>query len=398
MYVADSQTLEQTLREGRALCLSGGGYRAAIFHLGALLRLHHTGRLHGLDVISSVSGGSIASAWLACRYLETRQGDKESFADWCWRIDFQREVVEPFRAVVARDLRTGPVLLTCLWNWLWPSTRVNLLRRKYERLFSARKLHDLPAEPRFVFCATDLTFGVNWEFSARRCGDFQAGYLREHGAISLATAVAASSCFPPLFGPLRLPVRAEDFMRGKHESEYGDHLRDRIELSDGGVYDNLGTEPVIKHCAEILVSDAGAPFAFVAGENALRRLLRYASVIGNQAVALRKRLFFQGLHHREFEGAYWNLSDRDAGAHGYNPDLCRERLASIRTDLDRFTAAEFEILVNHGYFSCLDGAEPASRQAEPVPWPYPGRQDESAVRRELRSSHRRFWHRRWWQN
>ena len=363
-----------------------------------MLRLHHTGSLHGLDVISSVSGGSIASAWLACCYLSGRQGEEESFAAWCWRIDFLRDVIEPFRAVVSRDLRTAPVLLTWPWNWLWPSTRVHLLRRSYERIFQGRKLSELPVSPRFVFCATDLTFGVNWEFSAQRCGDFQAGYLRRHEDISLATAVAASSCFPPLFGPLRLPLRAEDFSRGKHESEYGDHLRDRIELSDGGVYDNLGTEPVIKRCAEILVSDAGAPFAFVAGENALRRLLRYASVIGNQAVALRKRLFFQGLHHGEFEGAYWNLADRDAGAHGYNTDLCRELLARIRTDLDKFTRAEFEILVNHGYFSCLDGAEPAVRQVEAVPWPYPARQDEAAVRRALAGSQRRLWHRRWWQN
>ena len=363
-----------------------------------MLRLHHTGRLHGLEVISAVSGGSIASAWLACRYLAGRQARSESFADWCWRIDFQREVVEPFRAVVRQDLRTLPVLLTWPWNWLWPSTRVQILRRRYEVLFEDRKLQDLPALTRFVFCATDLSFGVNWEFSARRCGDFQAGYLRQHGEISLATAVAASSCFPPLFGPLRLPLRAEDFVRGKHDSEYGDHLRDRIELSDGGVYDNLGTEPVIKTCAEILVSDAGAPFAFVAGQNALRRLLRYASVIGKQAVALRKRLFFQGLRHGDFEGAYWNLWDRDAGAHGYNPDLCREVLARIRTDMDRFTGAEFEILVNHGYFSCLDGAEPASRQSEPVAWPFPERQDEAAVRQALRGSERRFWHGRWWQN
>ncbi len=52
-------------REGRALCLSGGGYRAAIFHLGAMLRLHEREQLRGLDLFSAVSGGSIALAWLA---------------------------------------------------------------------------------------------------------------------------------------------------------------------------------------------------------------------------------------------------------------------------------------------------------------------------------------------
>jgi NTE family protein len=385
---------------GRALCLSGGGFRAAIFHLGALLRLHACGRLRDIDAISSVSGGSIASAWLACRYLAGRRDEREAFADWCDRIDFLATVVEPFRQVAARDLRTLPVLLTLPWNWLWPSTRVGLLRRRYERIFEGVELRDLPASPRFVFCATDLTFGANWEFSRRRCGDFQAGYLRRHGRISLATAVAASACFPPLFGPMRLDVRAEDFLRGAHRSAQGDHLRDRIELSDGGVYDNLATEPVIKSSREVLVSDAGAPFAFVAGQHALRRLLRYASVVGSQSVALRKRLLFRAIRAGEVSGAYWNLSDRDAGAAGYSLGLCEEVLARIRTDLDRFTSAEFEVLVNHGYFSCLDGLAAADGEhpsASPA-WPYPGRESESGVRVALRHSQRRFFHARWWQN
>ena len=384
-------------RRGMALCLSGGGFRAAIFHLGAMLRLHQAGRLLRVEAVSAVSGGSIAAAWLACRYLAGRRDEREGFAEWCGRVDFLAEVLEPFRAVAGRDLRSLPVLLTWPWNWLWPSTRVALLRRRYEAIFERRELRDLPPTPRFVFCATDLTFGVNWEFSRRRCGDFQAGYLRRHGKLSLATAVAASSCFPPLFGPLRLDLRAEDFLRGRHRGEFADHLRDRIELSDGGVYDNLATEPVIKSAAEILVSDAGAPFAFVAGEHALRRLLRYASVVSNQAVALRKRLFFRGLRDGEHAGAYWNLRDRDAGAPGYSPGLARDCIARVRTDLDRFTSAEFEVLVNHGYFGCLD-ATGTPADAASAPWPYPRWMDEAAVRAALAGSGRRFWHSRWWQN
>ena len=231
-----------TSRRGLALCLSGGGFRAAIFHLGAMLRLHQAGRLASVDAFSAVSGGSIAAAWLACRYLDGR-AEGEGFAAWCARIDFLVDVVEPFRDVAARDLRSLPVLLTWPWNWAWPRARVALLQRRYDAIFSGRELRDLPQSPRFVFCATDLTFGVNWEFSRRRVGDFQAGYLRRHGRIGLGTAVAASACFPPLFGPLRLDLRAEDFLRGRHRGEFGDHLRDRIELSDGGVYDTRISAP-----------------------------------------------------------------------------------------------------------------------------------------------------------
>jgi NTE family protein len=385
-------------RRGTALCLSGGGYRAAIFHLGAMLRLHATGRLQRVEAISAVSGGSIAAAWLATRYVRNRR-EGEAFADWCARIDFLAEVVEPFRRVASRDRRSWPVLATLAWNWLWPSTRVRMLTASYRGAFEGVELRDLPATPRFVFCATDLTFGANWEFSRRRCGDFQAGYLRRHGKIALATAVAASSCFPPLFGPLRLDRGAADFLRGAHRSPEADALRNRIELTDGGVYDNLATEPVLKSAAEVLVSDAGAPFAFVAGGNALRRLLRYAGVVGNQAVALRKRLLFRAIAAGEHAGAYWHLGERrDAGADGYSLGLCA-RIARIRTDLDRFTAAEFEVLVNHGYFSCAEGLARAGREAAaPAPWPYPGWADESAVRAALRGSERRLLHRRWWQN
>ena len=47
-----------------ALCLSGGGYRAMLFHLGALLRLNEFGYLPKINRFSSVSGGSIMAAWL----------------------------------------------------------------------------------------------------------------------------------------------------------------------------------------------------------------------------------------------------------------------------------------------------------------------------------------------
>lgn len=100
-------------RQGVALCLSGGGYRAALFHLGALLRLHETGWLAQVRLFSSVSGGSIVAAWLAARYLGGRRGPGETFAQWCGRIDFAAEVVEPFRAFAGDDVRTWPVLSTC---------------------------------------------------------------------------------------------------------------------------------------------------------------------------------------------------------------------------------------------------------------------------------------------
>ena len=50
------------------ICLSGGGYRAMVFHLGALWRLNEAGLLKGIDWISSVSGGSITAGLLGLKW------------------------------------------------------------------------------------------------------------------------------------------------------------------------------------------------------------------------------------------------------------------------------------------------------------------------------------------
>src|SRR5262245_46026029 len=59
-----------TPEPGMALSLSGGGYRAMLFHLGALWRLNELGYLKDLKRISSVSGGSITAAMLGLKWRE----------------------------------------------------------------------------------------------------------------------------------------------------------------------------------------------------------------------------------------------------------------------------------------------------------------------------------------
>ena len=59
---------------GVALCLSGGGYRAMLFHLGVIWRLREAGWLERLDRVSSVSGGSITAAVLALAPADDFEG------------------------------------------------------------------------------------------------------------------------------------------------------------------------------------------------------------------------------------------------------------------------------------------------------------------------------------
>src|SRR5579862_889675 len=75
-------------RNGIGLCLSGGGYRAALFHLGALRRLNELGILAKMSTISSVSGGSIISAHLATRL---------SWPPTSPVLDWEGRVAVPFR-------------------------------------------------------------------------------------------------------------------------------------------------------------------------------------------------------------------------------------------------------------------------------------------------------------
>jgi NTE family protein len=163
--------------------------------------------------------------------------------------DWEEVVAGPVREFTAADRRTGPILKRLLpWNWFRKSTGVEALASEYHAHLTDLRLVQLPAQPNFVLCATDMVFGVNWIFERDRTGDFRAGYMTPPPADwPLARAVAASSCFPPVFNPLPLSldpiaVRGGTFPAGPQR----DALVGRMQLTDGGDYDNLGLEPVWK--------------------------------------------------------------------------------------------------------------------------------------------------------
>ncbi len=339
-----------------ALCLSGGGFRAALFHLGGLRRLNEVGLLSQVDTITSVSGGSILSAHLADR-LRPWPESGTSIPDPVW----EREVANPFKKFARRNLRTWPILNRLLpWNWLWDSTGAETLTRQYERRLTHMRLSDLPARPRFIFCATDLVFGVNWVFDSEvlrtqkgRVGDCQAGYHRPFPNWPVARAVAASSCFPPVFNPLPIALRPEQLRHGAYRKEGRAQIVAGIRINDGGTYDNLGLEPVWKDHAVILVSDGGATFDPEADTGLLWRLQRYISVVDNQARELRKRWLIAGFLERELYGTYWGIGSVGAHYHSslrhYPEALVDDRISEIRTDMDAFSEAEIAVLENHGY-------------------------------------------------
>jgi predicted acylesterase/phospholipase RssA len=64
------------------LCLSGGGHRASVFSLGALLYLADAGRRGDIRTISSVSGGSLTSGSLAAQKNPLGKMTRTEFEHW----------------------------------------------------------------------------------------------------------------------------------------------------------------------------------------------------------------------------------------------------------------------------------------------------------------------------
>jgi NTE family protein len=401
----ETSTLEERYRpkahrEGTALCLSGGGFRAALFHAGAIRRLNELGILSRVRTISSVSGGSIASGLLATVWPKLER-DGHRFTN------LESLFEQPLRAFCGRNIRNWPLLWGRLDPRNWPRllssafSATDLLVAEYRRLLGPIRLSALPAHPRFVFCAANLQTGVSFELSASSIGDYVLGYS-DPGAFTLAEAVAASSSFPFAFPPLVRAIDVDAFTGGNPKAmAAGFRPGPRIALTDGGVYDNMGLEPAWKTHAVVLVSDGGTPFEIQAKTRTwlVPRLQRSFQVVANQALAVRKRWLVSAYLRGVYRGAYWGLgTDRDEfrapGAErpvGYSARVL-DRLRVVRTDLDRFLPAEQAVLMNHGWAlagAALDrwGADLVTRPPSTVP-PDPSLLDPDAALVALAESDR----------
>jgi len=371
-------------RSGTALCLSGGGFRAALFHLGAARRLNELGILAQLDSVSSVSGGSIFAAHLASS-ISSWPASGAAVDEWDERVS------SGFRSFCSRDIRSGPIIERALpWNWVRRSTQTSVLAHRYHSALTQRTLAQLPERPNFIFCATDIVNGVNWVFERLRVGDFRVGYAAPTDDWPISFAVAASSCFPPLFSPLS--VRSLIKKRSEATRPWA-----QVRLSDGGVYDNLGIEPVWKSHRTVLVCDGGAPLR-CEDPGLFSEWVRYVDVASNQAHALRLRALIASYRREEISGCYWSIAQSSetgpAWTDCYSRDLVRDIISRVRTDMNGFSLAERAVLENHGYL-IADAAIRARAPQMVAAWPpaqvpYPEWLDEEKVRFALAFSHKRL--------
>lgn len=362
--------------EGIALCLSGGGFRAMLFHLGTLWRLNQLGYLPRLRRVSSVSGGSIAAGVLGLQWSQL------VFVDGV-ASNFDERVAAPLHGLAGARVD----LPAALRGVFGRGTINDAVAQAYRsHLFGTATLQDLPdddAGPRFVINASNLQSGALWRFSKPYSWDWRVGKI-EHPRTQLAVAVAASSAFPPFLSPAILEFEPAGFVPGSgHNLQYEPYTT-RVQLSDGGVYDNLGLETAWKRYRTILVSDGGGRLEAEKRPKRdwLRHSLRVMGVIDNQVRSLRKRQVLASFQlpetnplHRS--GAYWgirsDIADYPAAGRLPCPPEQTLLLATTPTRLSRLSATHQQRLVNWGYAIC-DAAMRAYLDptlAPPVEFPYP---------------------------
>ncbi len=278
------------------LALSGGGFRASLFHIGVLARLAEHNVLRRVEVLSCVSGGSIVGAYYYLklrRLLQTEPDHKIDDADYVKLVD---ELAREFLAGVQQDLR-GRLTESIADDWRMLSSqysRTDRVAALLQDMFFARVENDAREDragpwrmtdlfvapkgreadfalryenwlrrakvPMLVLNATTLNTGHSWQFTASWMGEppssspepvdsvarlrrmYYSDAPQAHRELPLGKAVAASACVPGLFPPISL------------EQLYGDL---DVELVDGGVHDNQGIASLLEQdCTVLLVSDA----------------------------------------------------------------------------------------------------------------------------------------------
>jgi NTE family protein len=393
------------------LALSGGGHRAAFFHIGVLAKLAELGLLRRIEVISTVSGGSIIGALYYLHIknlLEDKPDDAITDADY---IEVVRTVEREYREAAATNVR-GSAWSNLLANFkmVKPTySRTDRAGEIYEARFyehawrdrlkrdgriAMRDLLILPQGhagpfdpdkenqtrearvPVLLLEATTLNTGHNWRFEAMYMGepprqqskdaamrgDIDKNVILERSRwdalpaacqdFPLGAAVVSSACFPGGFPPMQIPGLFD-----------GDML---VELVDGGVHDNQGIEGLRdRDCTHLIISDGSGQMP-----DRVRPSVRLPAVLGRivsiYGDAEREQRLLDALEEPD-NTAFMHLqtglpaltrtpgqvtvtetAPLETNEFGVRLDVQRA-LANIRTDLDAFCDTEAWALMADGY-------------------------------------------------
>jgi NTE family protein len=361
------------------LALAGGGFRATVFHLGALARLAEDNRLEEVGSLSTVSGGTLCAGLVS----------NVNGLRWPTSKEYIEQVLpEARRFLTTYDLQRAMIFRFLGTFWTILETRADDLSALLRKHWGIDKnLHDLPAHPRWMINATCHETGKNWRFERFRMGDYLFGYSDDPD-LPLSDAMVASCGFPGLVGPLVLDAArwswyqyVDDEGTEAKPTESGEtHQRkkqpvqpmfSKVHLWDGGVYVNHGLEALHDFNTGwregvdfLIVSDAAgrpSPGKYHGGARALMRIA--ADILMNQVRSLRTRAILERMRNHEDQGGFFQTGNtcayvlRQAGKTDDIPRFCPNCLcekeatcvAEMPTVIRKLTAEEFERLFRHGF-------------------------------------------------
>ncbi len=361
-----------------ALALSGGGFRATVFHLGVLARLAKEGRLENITYLSTVSGGSLCAGLVLA--LSNNQ--------WPTSQSYLAYVLPAARQILTtRDLKSALIKKVVLNIWDVFDPRANELAELLAKDWGINiNLNQLPESPRWMINATCYETGKNWRFERFRMGDYVFGYTYDTD-YPLSNALAASAGFPGLIGALSLETGGRDWFRyrelavdslstgvdliRKRQTEPIEPAFPTVHLWDGGVYDNHGLEGLVdynrgwkKDIDFLIVSDAAGrskPEAYQRGSKALMRII--TGVMMDQIRSLRARAILERMRNHKDRGAFLQIGNtcsevltaadkKDEIAEKCAGCLTQQeatQAAEVETDIARLTTKKFELLFRHGF-------------------------------------------------
>jgi NTE family protein len=354
------------------ISLSGGGIRAMVFHFGVLKRLAESKHWDSIEHLSTVSGGSLCVALIFAK----------NSGKWPTSDQFLNTVLPAAREQLTKhSLMCASIRSGFLRPDLLLGGRAHLVARVLTKKWGlTMNLQDLPERPRWTINCTTYETGKNWRFSHKRMGDYRTGYVLKP-SFPVADAAAASAGFPGGIGPRKIKTKNYQWFNYKKgsrtEMESCQPLHKRYHLWDGGVYENLGSEALVKPDIGFregldfyIASDPGKPLSLGTARFSWKlpfylppgRLLDCAM---DQIRAIRSRtinrivsptgsrrcgVYFQmGLDQHELTNFFCEAVEGALpGMTLLRPEVARFA-RKYPTNLRRMKPENFDILFNHGY-------------------------------------------------
>jgi|GEM_PF-97535 len=382
------------------LAFSGGGFRATFYSLGVARRLVELGLWEKVCRIDSVSGGSITAGVIM---VALEKGPFKDIKDFDQRVTeplkklgqsrFREQITLPIFAfiglvgivyLIAASYFKIPLFITLpasifLIFYIRPTKlfSANYLFLLKSLFFKNKLMKSLVSYPEWCANATCLNTGKRFRFKQTDFGGNLIG-VTEDNDIKVAFAVACSAAFPPVFTPYRLALGERNFYFNWWEPDKRRNQNPpaQVFLSDGGVYDNLGSENILQEKNEripFVIIDAGQympQWTPNLNPNILENTSRIINTALDQIISLRRRILYdatkkpdaektpgtililgepvrshlEGKKYEDFGKLSEDVSDK-MPVYDIFPDEIDKMIADLRTDLDSFHDIEIDMLM-----------------------------------------------------